>query len=284
MSHRRLIATLALTCSALVPTLASASAPAGVWALVEKVTLQPDANNPTMVRIDGVFMVANEVPDFPMYPGYSVPEYGYMYYNCSNDQIKTCVMEWKELEAASTSDNKCRGWGSQEFPVPKNGVVRPTGEPEAKPDLYPISMGVVQGFSPCEALKMWAAENPPPMEGGSSSGGETGSTGGSSGTGEPGTSTTGSSTGEPGSTGGKATTTVADTEGGGSSGSGGGPLTTGGGGSTGGGSTGGGSTGASASGGGQSEGTGCACDGGGSGAGALGLLFGALALGRRRRG
>lgn len=297
MNYRRFVSSVVLGCFALapvlVPSVASASFPVGVWGVVEKVTFEPDAMNPMRVRLDGVFIVANEVPDFPAYPGYSVPEYGYMYYECAKDQIKTCQMEWNDLAAAAMSANKCRGWGDQQLPVPKNGVVRPTDEPQVKADLYPISMGVVQGFSPCEALATWMAENPPPMEGGSSGGETGGSSGGEASSGGQTGGTEGGSTSTTGGgeTGG-AMTGGGSTGGSASGGSGGGELTSGGGGgSSGGGSTGGsasgGSTGSAGGSGGEPESSGCACDGagssGGQGFGALAAVFGALALRRRRR-
>ncbi|PCC73254.1 MYXO-CTERM domain-containing protein [Nannocystis exedens] len=151
-----LVAAVAL--GSLVPTVASASYPAGVWALVEKVTPEPDDKNPTRVRIDGLFIVANTKPDFAAYPGYSVPAYGYMYYQCGDADLATCQMEWAELATVAGGADRCRGWGDNSLPA--NGTVR-TGEPQAEPDGYPISMGIVPGFSPCEALKQWTAENPP---------------------------------------------------------------------------------------------------------------------------
>lgn len=61
----RLAPTLAalLTVVGVIPS-AHASSPAGVWGLVEKVTLEPNPNTPKMIRIDGTFMVAKQLPDF----------------------------------------------------------------------------------------------------------------------------------------------------------------------------------------------------------------------------
>ncbi|HEY8377350.1 MAG TPA: hypothetical protein VIK91_12730 [Nannocystis sp.] len=179
-SPRRLPVLLACVL-ALTPALASASYPAGVWALVEKVTLEPDPGKPTRIRIDGLFMVANQDPDFPAYPGYSVPRYGYMYYQCDEKQLAVCQMEWQELAAVAMSEDRCRGWGDSN--LPDNGVVR-TVEPMEKPDTWPISMGILIGFTPCDALKAWMAENPP--------GGDTSGTDGESSDGSGGESSGGS--------------------------------------------------------------------------------------------
>ncbi|MCY0987384.1 hypothetical protein OV203_09640 [Nannocystis sp. ILAH1] len=155
---RRVFLVVAVALGSLVPAVASASYPAGVWALVEEVTPEPDADHPNQVRIDGLFIVAKGTPDFAGYPGYSVPAYGYMYYQCADAELATCKMEWAELATVAGGEDRCRGWGDNSLPA--NGTVR-TDEPQAMPDAYPISMGVVPGFSPCNALKLWMAEHPP---------------------------------------------------------------------------------------------------------------------------
>ncbi len=215
MTYLRRVPLLAAVLTTLgLASVAHASSPAGVWARVDQVTFDPNMKVP-VVRIDGVFMVANQKPDFPNYPGYSVPQYGYMLYNCALPKEQPmCLMQWDELKTiAGTADN-CRGWGDNS--QPNNGTVRPAMDPEQKPDPYPIALGVVPGFSPCEALKAWQVENPPPDDpppgtttGEPGSTGELGSTGGDPGsTGTPGTSTApGSTSGEPGSTSGTPATT-----------------------------------------------------------------------------
>ncbi len=132
---------------------ASASQPAGVWALIDSVSFEPEKGTPARIRIDGLFMVANVAPDFPAYPGYSVPKYGYMYYYCAEKQIDTCLMEWKELNSVAGSKDNCRGWGDNS--LPSNGTVRSDLYPPSKPDLYPIAMGVLLGVTPCKALREW---------------------------------------------------------------------------------------------------------------------------------
>jgi hypothetical protein len=134
------------------PVVAGASAPVGVWSLVDKVTLEPDKEKPTTIRVDGLFLIANELPDYPQYPGYSEPQAGYMYYKCDGDDQATCVTEWLELGGIAGTEDNCRGWGSNA--LADNGSVR-TMDPAGEPDNWPIAMGIQPGFSPCEALKMW---------------------------------------------------------------------------------------------------------------------------------
>ena len=199
---------------------AHASAPAGVWALVDEVTPLPDDKDPTMVRIDGVLMIANVQPDFPDYGGYSVPQVGYMYYSCEGKALPLCVMEWQELMAIAGTPDNCRGWGSNA--LPSNGVLRHPQLPMKDPDPYPIAQGVVQGFTPCEALRKWQMENA-----GGSTGGETTGDIDSDGeaTGDTDTLSTGEGTTDPGTTGNAGTTGDADTTGKDETGPG--PLTTG---------------------------------------------------------
>ena len=196
---RSLAALAALATLAAAPTV-HASFPAGVWGLVDSVTFEPDPKNPTMVRIDGIFMVANLPPDFPQYPGYAEPKPGYMYYKCADKQLATCVMEWQELAKVAGTDNRCRGWGDSSLPA--NGTVRAGPQQPLNPDLYPIAMGILMGFTPCEALKDWEANNA----------GGTSTTGESTGEPDPGTSSGGQSSTSPGSTS-AATTSAGETGG-----------------------------------------------------------------------
>lgn len=265
----------------LLPATAAASFPAGVWGLVEGVTFEPDMKNPTRVRIDGLFIVANQMPDFPAYPGYAEPVYGYMYYECPADQLATCALEWADLAAAAMSDNHCRGWGDNTFP--DNGAVRPPVQPAMAPDVYPISMGVLMGFSPCEALKQWMIDHPPPpvedTSGGADSSGGPDTTGDATGTsgstGAP--ATGGDTTGDPGTSGASATAGATGgavtSEGGGTSGTSGALTSDGGAGGT---------SGAPETGGGDKA-EGCACQTGGPGSSAMLALAVLAPLVRRRR-
>ena len=168
---------------------ARASFPAGVWGLVEEVKLEPSGDNPSTMRIDGLFMVANQQPDFPQQPGYSLPQYGYINYACLAKQLETCAMEWNELLAiAGTADN-CRGWGDNSFEI--NGTVHPVEEPSESSEVYPVSMGILNGVGPCQALRDWQVEHPEPA----GSTGEPDATGPDT-TGAP--ATTASETGTPG--------------------------------------------------------------------------------------
>src|SRR5438874_11582026 len=58
------------------PRIAHASGPIAVYALVDKVTFEPNADKPERVRISGVFITAEERSD-----SYSGPQRGYLYFS-----------------------------------------------------------------------------------------------------------------------------------------------------------------------------------------------------------
>ena len=57
---------------------ANASGPIGIYALVDKVAFEPNADKPERIRIAGVFSVAEETPDNSTV--YSAPQRGYLYF------------------------------------------------------------------------------------------------------------------------------------------------------------------------------------------------------------
>jgi hypothetical protein len=200
MVHLRLLPLLAALTTLTLASTARASHPAGVWALVDEATviIEPGMDDPTMIRIDGLFMVSNQKPNFEQYPGYGEPQYGYMYYNCSEKEIATCLMEWKELQAIAGSDDNCRGWGDNS--LPDNGSVYAGPQLPLVPDLYPLSMGILTGFTPCDALKAWAQEFPGTTSDGESDGTSTSTTSDTSTDGSAGTTETSGHTSDHSST------------------------------------------------------------------------------------
>jgi hypothetical protein len=60
--------------------IAHASGPIGVYALVDKVTFEPNSDKPEHVRISGIFIAAEETPDNSTV--YSAPQRGYPISSC----------------------------------------------------------------------------------------------------------------------------------------------------------------------------------------------------------
>ncbi len=152
---------------------AGASYPVGVWVKVKKVVLEPNATAPTKIQIHGAAMLYDKSTN-TTYLGYSEPAFGFLYYACPSGQDKTCVSEWADVEKnIAATDDVCIGLGDQTLPT---GTLRAPNATPVNPDDYPISIGVVGGFSPCQVIEKFLGSQP---DGGS--GGAGGSAGASSG-------------------------------------------------------------------------------------------------------
>ncbi|NUN13311.1 MAG: hypothetical protein HUU55_06700 [Myxococcales bacterium] len=125
-----------------------ASYPAAIWAHPEVVTLLPDAESPQQIRIEGYFMVT----EVPGKWGFAPVVHGWMLFECPAGKMDQCLLNWKDLVAKVGT---CLGFGDMnEFP----GTVHPMDQTEAEPDLYPLGLGVVPGFTPCQQLDEGIAE------------------------------------------------------------------------------------------------------------------------------
>jgi hypothetical protein len=117
---------------------ANASGPIGVYALVDKVAFEPNADKPERIRISGVFSVAMETPDNSTV--YSAPHRGYLYFGLPRGNEVLARREWADLKSvAGTRQVVAFGssWG------PKVRVRKPDDEAKA-PDDHPIANGVVK--------------------------------------------------------------------------------------------------------------------------------------------
>jgi MYXO-CTERM domain-containing protein len=139
----------------LPPTAAQASSPAGVWIVPDRVVLLPDENQPRTLQISGLLTLhsgTGPVSDWG-YPGFEQPQHGTLFYTCAAGQEAMCKMQWRELAAALGS---CVGFGSL---TEGAGQLRAAVGQSDVPDVYPIGMGVVHGYTPCELLANAAASH-----------------------------------------------------------------------------------------------------------------------------
>lgn len=161
---------------------ALASYPAGVWVRVESVAFEPSEANATRIQIRGAAMLFDNSTNGP-YFGYTAPALGYLYYECPAGKEATCALEWQDVKNnIGTPIETCIGLGDQSIPT---GSLRDGGTTPSKPDGYPISMGVLSGFSPCQVLADFLKQQP---DGGTSSSSSS-SSGGTGSTGTTGTTT-----------------------------------------------------------------------------------------------
>jgi hypothetical protein len=117
-------------------TLLHASDPVGVYAVVEKVVLEPSDAAAQRIQIWGAFSLADRrSPD-----DYGPAQRGYLYYTCPQGQESVCRSEWADLKTVAAKETAI-GFGGR---YKEAGRVRKPDEKIASPDTYPIQMGVVR--------------------------------------------------------------------------------------------------------------------------------------------
>jgi hypothetical protein len=113
-----------------------ASDPIGVYAVVDKVVVEPSSGTPQRIQIWGAFAIAQ--PDHP--DDYGAAQRGYLYFSCPQGQAEVCRSEWSDVQSVAGKSTGI-GFGARRL---NNGRVRKTDEKPASPDEYPIRMGVVR--------------------------------------------------------------------------------------------------------------------------------------------
>jgi hypothetical protein len=125
-----------LTMFGLAAAPAPLSDPIGVFALVDRVVLEPNAENPTAIQIWGVFALA--VPTDRN--AYNPAQRGYLYYSLNSTNPRATRAEWSDMRAAAGT-GQALGFGSRFEPM---GRVRRASEAPASPDNYPLGFGLVK--------------------------------------------------------------------------------------------------------------------------------------------
>jgi len=120
---------------ALCGGLARASGPIAVYALVDSVTFEPNADKPERIRISGVFITATERTD-----QYSSPQRGYLYFTLPGQADATARNEWADLKSVAGS-RQVVGFGSSWV---GSARVREPGEDPKSPDRYVMGNGLVK--------------------------------------------------------------------------------------------------------------------------------------------
>jgi hypothetical protein len=136
-NYRRFMVVFAMSLVSLIATVSlRASDPVGVYALVEKVVLEPNDNEPVRAQIWGAFALSDGTSG----DGYVAPQVGYLYYSCALTHVRMCRNEWSDLKAVAGRGTGV-GFGGRYL---DSGRVRKAAEKPANPDEYPIKMGVVR--------------------------------------------------------------------------------------------------------------------------------------------
>ena len=106
----------------------------GIYTVVEKVVIEPNATAPQRIQIWGAFALAEGRGST-----YGPAQRGYLYYTCPSGQEAVCRKEWSDLKSVAGKGTAV-GLGMRYKPT---GRVRKADEKVASPDPYPIEMGVV---------------------------------------------------------------------------------------------------------------------------------------------
>jgi hypothetical protein len=122
----------------MIASTAIASDPTGIYAIVDKVVLEPNDTAPETIQIWGVFALA----DGKSGDNYRPAERGYLYYSLPGSQVQrnSAKDEWADLKKIAGS-GQAIGFGGRYTPT---GRVRKATEKPTAPDVYPIQMGIVK--------------------------------------------------------------------------------------------------------------------------------------------
>ena len=116
----------------------------GVYAVVERVVLEPSEPAPQRIQIWGAFALS----DGKSGSNYGTAQRGYLYYDCPAGRETVCRTEWMDLKSVAGKDTGV-GFGAR---YKATGRIRKADEKPAAPDLYPIERGVVRLSAGHESL------------------------------------------------------------------------------------------------------------------------------------
>ena len=113
------------------------SDPVGVYAIVDRVVLEPDAAHPKTVQIWGVFALTEGKPG----DNYRPAERGYLYFSVDPRNERVTLAEWNDL-ASVAGKGQAVGFGAK---YRTSVRLRHATEAPANPDAYPSGgIGVVK--------------------------------------------------------------------------------------------------------------------------------------------
>lgn len=138
----------------------SASDRIGVYALIDKVVVEPNSEAPEWVQIWGTFAVAvREQPGGAQRFEYEPPRRGYLYFTVPREGSELARREWADLANVAGS-GQVVAFGSR-LMIQAGSLkvrVRSASEKPAGPDVYSTNVGVVKvrsdaGYYPVDGLR-----------------------------------------------------------------------------------------------------------------------------------
>ena len=148
----RLATVFAAICLSL--SIVHASDPIGVYALIDKVVLEPNADHPERIQISGVFAIAKLNP----YDSYEDPQRGILYFQLPKDKPDLARKEWSDLKRMAGT-RQVAAFGRRHQVKPR--VRKPDEKPDG-PDIYEVGVGVVKvrtdtAYGPIKSLLDYSA-------------------------------------------------------------------------------------------------------------------------------
>lgn len=117
-----------------------ASDPTGIYALVDKVVLEPNEQSPERIQIWGVFILSKEKSRNE----YESPVRGYLYFSLPTEKPELAKTQWADLQKiAGTGQCVAFGVDRPELDKARPKVRGKQDKPET-PDRYPLGFGLTK--------------------------------------------------------------------------------------------------------------------------------------------
>lgn len=124
---------------------------AGIYAMIDKVILEPSDAAPERIQIWGAFAMSHPEDR----NAYMPPERGYFYYSLVSGKESVCRAEWADFKALAGT-GQVIGFGARDNP---KGRLRKAAEKAASPNPYPVAWGLTKmsqrpnNYEPVMALR-----------------------------------------------------------------------------------------------------------------------------------
>ena len=132
---------LALLCVSIFcsSALLLASGPAGCYAIVDRIVMEPNESAPKRIQVWGVFSLA----DGKSGNAYLAPQAGYMYFELQPNQNQQTLAEWSDLKKVAGTESVIAFAERSQW----NGRIRKASDKVESPDAYPVYNGITRVVS-----------------------------------------------------------------------------------------------------------------------------------------
>jgi hypothetical protein len=111
----------------------------GIYALVEKVVLEPTQQSPERIQIWGVFILSKG----KFGSEYEPPIRGYLYFSLPKEKQELAKTEWADLKKIAGT-GQCVAFGSRYELEEARPKVRGKQDKPERPDRYPLGIGLTK--------------------------------------------------------------------------------------------------------------------------------------------